>query len=413
MIGSSPWYLLMISIWLQVVRIVGSHFGGSLHCSRWWAFLFLSTNSEVDSRWTSWVSGSIMLGLRLACRNVALLGCWVLWKNSLQTTGWFTWEGFRNSMADLALRLRCCLGLDRCWPLAIRGYQQRDAQPHWRCPNLWRQLAFSYVTNFRWDTGSCLVVWAKFPWAKSSGQTPSARNMVLYWADGFWMKRATHRWHLGFRFHWVWKRFPGCSEKMVRLLGQARQRSFWPPWWLSRCCLSKSLNQACMVRTFYIVGVERTIKRLVPWRLENWARSYRWWLFWWNIFHSVSLWIFAVNSIGGLVTPMLKRMISQTKNLSDSIWTTELIVGGRILDFPFWRSWLVLPNRLWRSERSTSWRGHQRKQSLRRANGIKPITFHWGQLSSGLGFSHPFQIGDLNSGGFQIRCLEDMALIQL
>ena len=35
------------------------------------------------------------------------------------------------------------------------------------------------------------------------------------------------------------------------------------------------------------------------------------------------------------------------------------------------------------------------------------------QLSSGLGFSHPFQIGDLNSGGFQIRCLEDMALIQL
>ena len=42
-------------------------------------------------------------------------------------------------------------------------------------------------------------------------------------------------------------------------------------------------------------------------------------------------------------------------------------------------------------------------------------SFHFwgGQMSSGLGFLHPYQIGDSYSGCFQIRCLEDMALIQL
>ena len=48
------------------------------------------------------------------------------------------------------------------------------------------------------------------------------------------------------------------------------------------------------------------------------------------------------------------------------------------------------------------------------SSGLLLVLTPWGgQLSSGLGFSHPFQIGDLNSGCFQIRCLEDMALIQL
>ena len=46
----------------------------------------------------------------------------------------------------------------------------------------------------------------------------------------------------------------------------------------------------------------------------------------------------------------------------------------------------ILPNLLSNLKQSTSWRGHQRKQDLKRANGGEALPFQWGYFLQGLDF---------------------------